>query len=104
MHYRNGREAKNGDTIVALEGATITKVGVLQDATPGNDFCNGNITTKDGGVHMACLVDCLHVEDVAEILKEKGLDQRPSTTSTADHEQSSTASEEAKPEEGASSD
>ena len=37
MHYRNGREAKNGDKIVKLSGAKIESFGVLHSATPGND-------------------------------------------------------------------
>lgn len=81
MHYRNGREAKNGDMIVGLgnEGR-IEAFGVLQDAEPGNDYCNGNIVFSNGEVRAqryACLVDCLHVDDVAAILKEKGLEKRP---------------------------
>ena len=43
MHYRNGREAKNGDKIVKLEGGKVVSFGVLHSATPGNDYCNGNI-------------------------------------------------------------
>lgn len=80
MHYRNGRVAKNGDMIVKLGGygdsANISAFGVLYGATPGNDFCNGNIAPaiNDTG---ACLCDCLHVEDLAAILKEHGLDKRP---------------------------
>jgi hypothetical protein len=80
MHYRNGREAKNGDTIVKLggygNGARIVAFGVLHDATPGNDYCNGGIAplTNDQG---ACMCDCLHVDDLAAILAEKGLDKRP---------------------------
>lgn len=76
MHYRNGREAKNGDTIVKLEGGKIVSFGVLHDAVLGNDYCNGSIApiTKD---QMACITDCLHVEDVAALLTEKGLDKRP---------------------------
>ena len=79
MHYRNGREAKNGDKVVQLSsggGAKIEAVGVLFDAVAGNDYCNGMIATKSGYAG-ACLVDCLHEEDLAAILAEKGLDQRP---------------------------
>jgi hypothetical protein len=77
MHYRNGREAKNGDKIVKLdESGQIQSFGVLHSATPGNDYCNGYIApiTHDIG---ACMVDCLHADDVAAILAEKGLDKRP---------------------------
>lgn len=81
MHYRNGREAKNGDQIVQLTtGAPvrIVGVGVLFDATPGNDYCNGKIAPTNGGmVTGACMCDCLHADDLAELLKEKGLDKRP---------------------------
>jgi len=81
MHYRNGREAKNGDKIIQLadygNGAQISAYGVLYDAKPGNDFCNGSIGPSQGAVTSACLCDCLHIDDVAEILKDKGLDKRP---------------------------
>ena len=82
MHYRNGREAKNGDKIVQIGGygdgsGQIVAVGVLYDAKPGNDYCNGNIAPIQSALTAACLCDCLHVDDLAEILKEKGLDKRP---------------------------
>ena len=79
MHYRNGREAKNGDKIVKLdEQGRVVSFGVLHSATPGNDFCNGNIAVIQSPTDYACMVDCLHVDDVAEVLKEKGLEKRPS--------------------------
>ncbi len=77
MHYRNGREAKNGDKIVQLEGGKVTAFGVLHSAIPGNDFCNGNIAVIQEPRQYACIVDCLHIDDVAELLAEKGLDKRP---------------------------
>lgn len=82
MHYRNGREAKNGDAIVALsfDGGKITAVGTLRDAVPGNDYCNGYVqigTAPSPSDPIACMCDCLHVDDVAEMLKEQGLDKRP---------------------------
>ena len=77
MHYRNGREAKNGDKIVQLDmgSSKILSVGILYDAVSGNDYCNGMIA--GWGYTGACLCDCLHAEDVAAILAEKGLDKRP---------------------------
>ncbi len=85
MHYRNGREAKNGDPVVQIAGygdvnapTRISAVGILFDAKPGNDYCNGSIApTAGGSVTMACMCDCLHADDLAELLKEKGLDKRP---------------------------
>lgn len=83
MHYRNGREAKNGDKVISFAGygpgpVNINAIGILFDATPGSDYCNGSIAPTTGGfVVGACLCDCLHVDDLAELLKEKGLDKRP---------------------------
>jgi hypothetical protein len=77
MHYRNGREAKNGDQIVKLEGGKVIAAGVLYNAIPGNDYCNGNIAPFQSQKEGACMVDCLHIEDLAAILAEKGLDKRP---------------------------
>ena len=84
MHYRNGREAKNGDVIVKLSnafgeeypGGKVIAFGVLHSAVAGNDYCNGGIApiTGDQG---ACMCDCIHIDDLAAILKEKGLDKRP---------------------------
>lgn len=63
MHYRNGREAKNGDVILQIGfDGKLNAPGVLYNATPGAG---------------ACMVDCLHVEDVMAMLTEKGLDKRP---------------------------
>lgn len=85
MHYRNGREAKNGDRVISFGnggGSKIEAVGVLVNAVPGNDHCNGqvvNIPTYGGTATVtgACLCDCLHADDVEAMLKEKGLDKRP---------------------------
>ena len=77
MHYRNGREAKNGDKIVKLEGGKVVAYGVLQNAVPGNDYCNGNIAVIQPENDYACMCDCLHVDDVAAILGEQGLAKRP---------------------------
>lgn len=78
MHYRNGREAKNGDKIVKLDTVgNVVAYGVLHSATPGNDYCNGNIAVIQAPNDFACMCDCLHVDDVASVLKEKGLDKRP---------------------------
>ena len=87
MHYRNGREAKNGDKVVqlAMDGAAPQAVGTLMNAIPGNDYCNGQIlvtgqTPPAYGTAVivgACLCDCLHIDDFTAILAEKGYDKRP---------------------------
>jgi len=80
MHYRNGREAKNGDKVIqfAMDGATIIGAGILFDARPGNDYCNGSIApTLSPGIQGACMCDCLHADDLAAILAKEGLEKRP---------------------------
>lgn len=78
MHYRNGREAKNGDKVVQLDPAgNVVSFGVLHSAVPGNDYCNGGIALVQSPTTGACMVDCLHVEDLATILAEKNLAKRP---------------------------
>lgn len=77
MHYRNGRVANNGDKLVKLEGGKIVAFGVLHSAVAGNDYCNGNIAVIQSANDYACLCDCLHVDDVAALLDEKGLSKRP---------------------------
>lgn len=78
MHYRNGREAKNGDKIIKLDHlGHVVSFGVLHSAIPGNDYCNGNIAVIQLANDYACMVDCLHVDDVAEILTVNGLEKRP---------------------------
>lgn len=76
MHYRNGREAQNGDIIVQIENGKVAAFGVLHSAVPGNDYCNGNIAVKSQS-SGACMVDCLHIDDINAMLEEKGLDKRP---------------------------
>lgn len=79
MHYRNGREAKNGDKIVKMdtEGGKIVAFGVLHSAVAGNDHCNGNIAVVQPANDYACLCDCLHIDDVAALIQEHNLAKRP---------------------------
>ena len=83
MHYRNGREAKNGDKVVMFEGGQAKAVGQLQNAVAGDDYCNGELVITGYGpqgpaiIIGACLCDCLHVDDLAEVLADEGLDKRP---------------------------
>lgn len=55
----------------------MVSFGVLHSAVAGNDYCNGNIATVQVPNDYACMVDCLHVDDIKEMLAEKGLDKRP---------------------------
>ncbi len=75
MHYKNGREAKNGDKVVlirqygAVDPATgkvfsNAAVGILYDAIPGNDHCNGKVAVITANDPMSDLKECLHLDDV----------------------------------------
>jgi hypothetical protein len=64
MHYKNGREAKNGDVVVFLPGNGRPAVGILYNAVAGNDFCNGNLAQKRSDDPYANLSECLHIDDV----------------------------------------
>ncbi len=80
MHYRNGREATNGDRIIQLSDYNgIEGGGVLFGAVAGNDYCNGSVSAVAVPT-TACLIDALHVDDVIALLKDKGLDKRPAGT------------------------
>lgn len=69
MHYKNGREAKNGDKVVLITeyGAAI---GILYDASPGGDYCNGKLAPISPNDPCPNLKKCLHIDDVREALKK----------------------------------
>jgi len=67
MHYANGREAKNGDKVV-LFGYGGPVIGILYDATAGNDYCNGKIAVTKPNDPCPNLKECLHLEDVMALL------------------------------------
>lgn len=60
MHYRNGREAKNGDKVVNVQTGGVIHTGVLTNAVPGNDYCNGVLWPVGVWVNLR---ECLHLED-----------------------------------------
>jgi hypothetical protein len=63
MHYKNGREAKNGDKVMLIPSYGAPVVGILYDATAGNDFCNGKIAPTSPSDPMPNLKECLHLDD-----------------------------------------
>jgi hypothetical protein len=64
VHYKNGREAKNGDKVVSVDAYGNVAVGILYDAKPGNDYCNGRLALIAPADPSPCLRDCLHLDDV----------------------------------------
>ncbi|HEY6056223.1 MAG TPA: hypothetical protein VIU86_19995 [Gaiellaceae bacterium] len=68
MHYKNGREAKNGDKVVLVPSYGAPVIGILYDATAGNDYCNGRIAPVSPSDPMPNLKECLHWDDVVKAL------------------------------------
>ena len=68
MHYANGREAKNGDKVVLFSNYAAPVVGILYDATAGNDYCNGRIAVTRPNDPCPNLKECLHLDDVKGLL------------------------------------
>ncbi len=64
MHYKNGREAKNGDKVVVVDGYNAPMVGILYDATAGNDSCNGKLAVIRSNAPCPNLKECLRFDDV----------------------------------------
>ena len=71
MHYKNGREAKNGDKVILIPGYGAPVVGILYDAVAGNDFCNGKIAPTSPTDPMPNLAECYHIDDVVNALEPK---------------------------------
>ena len=73
MHYKNGREAKNGDKVVLMTALGYSNqqvvVGVLYDAQAGNDYCNGRIAPIHSNDPCPNLQECLRLDDAIELLK-----------------------------------
>lgn len=68
MHYKNGREAKNGDKVVLIPSYGSPVVGILYDAVAGNDTCNGRLAPIAQSDPCPNLKECLHLEDVLKAL------------------------------------
>ena len=65
MHYKNGREAKNGDKVVLIGYNGIPVAGILYDAVAGNDYCNGRIAITTPSDPCPNLNECLRADDIA---------------------------------------
>lgn len=65
MHYKNGREAKNGDKVVLIGYGNTPVAGILYDAVAGNDYCNGKIAITSQNDPCPNLKECLHADDIA---------------------------------------
>lgn len=70
MHYKNGREAKNGDMVILLSPYpnSVPMVGILYNAIAGQDYCNGRIAPVNQTDACPNLKECLHFDDVLRSL------------------------------------
>jgi hypothetical protein len=68
MHYKNGREAKNGDKVVWLPTWGAPVIGILYDAIAGNDSCNGKLAPTQPNDPMPNLKECLRLDDALKAI------------------------------------
>lgn len=64
MHYKNGREAKQGDMVVSLGAVGVPKVGMVHSLNAGSDTCNGRLAHVTDGDPWVTIGECLHVDDI----------------------------------------
>lgn len=70
MHYKNGREAHNGDKVMLIPSYGAPVIGILYDAQAGNDHCNGRIAPTKPTDPQPNLKECLHLDDVLAAVKQ----------------------------------
>lgn len=80
MHYKNGREAKNGDRVVLFPTYGPPTLGILYDAVAGNDTCNGRVASISSQDPMPNLKEALHFDDVKAALTSLGAAGVPDTS------------------------
>jgi hypothetical protein len=68
MHYKNGREAKNGDKVALISSYGLPVIGILYDAVAGNNDCNGRIAVTTHNDRCPDLKECLHLDDVLAVV------------------------------------
>lgn len=73
MHYKNGREARNGDTVIGKPQYAASPItGIVQDINPGATSCNCTVI-RPGGMIQSCVTvgEIYHAEDAIEAIEEK---------------------------------
>ena len=70
MHYKNGREAKNGDKVVLLRSWGPPVAGILYDAVAGNNDCNGKIAPTHPNDPCPNLQEVLHLDDALKLIND----------------------------------
>ncbi len=66
MHYKNGREAKEGDQIVGIDANGKAVGGTLVNIRDLSGKCNGNVLPPSviWGAPLVILKKCLHIDDM----------------------------------------
>lgn len=77
MHYKNGREANNGDKVVLIPSWGSPIIGILYDAQAGNDHCNGKIAPIAPNDPCPNLKEVLHFDDVKAAIAESAITNPP---------------------------
>ena len=62
MHYKNGRPAKAGDTVLCLSQGIA---GVLHSTNAQSQTCNGRLACITSGDPWVTIGECLHLDDIA---------------------------------------
>ncbi len=72
MHYKNGREAKNGDKVMMMSAVGYSNeavvTGILYNATAGNDYYNGRIAPTSQSDPCPNLKECLRLDDALALI------------------------------------
>jgi hypothetical protein len=64
MHYKNGREAKQGDVVVNV---AQKQFGILHTLNAQSDTCNGRLAMASPNDPWVNIKDCLHIDDIAAV-------------------------------------
>ena len=84
MHYKNGRIAANGDTIVTRDYNSNLQVGFLLETVPSSAHCNGTLIRPAGLPPIS--VDtkhCYHIEDAYNAIEAVGINDATSEAAAA---------------------
>lgn len=84
MHYKNGREAREGDAVITKSGNVV--VGKLHSLYPGATRCNAQIAYAImGGLGNACVTvgDCYHAEDAWTLIDSPTITAKASDAAKA---------------------
>ena len=79
MHYKNGREAKNGDLVIGKPEYGVSVIaGIVQDINPAADKCNCTVI-RPGGLIQSCVScgDLYHADDAVVSVSKSALDVEP---------------------------